>query len=319
VIGRDFAFRILQAITGMRDELKSHLLNLQGLEFIYEKSLFPELEYMFKHALTQEVAYNSLLQKRRKEIHENIGMAIEAIYADKLEQFYEMLAYHYSGSENLEKALQFTQLAAEKAIKNYSNLEAYRFCEDATKTLDQLPATEENKRKLIDVLNLMMIPMRLVGHPEGSLGLLEVGETIAGELGDRRTLSKVYGTLSMNYLSRGDLKTALEYAENCYVEACETREVELMAPAAVALCSVLGFQGRYSRVSDTVTEALDLLEKTTREPDFFGCPFNPYSELLGWYGLSVGLMGSFDEAMPIFERGLSFAKKINQRLLQFDI
>ena len=63
MIGREFAFRILQTIMGMREELKSHLLNLQGLEFIYEKSLFPELEYIFKHALTQEVAYNSLLQK----------------------------------------------------------------------------------------------------------------------------------------------------------------------------------------------------------------------------------------------------------------
>ena len=72
VVGRDFAFRILQTITGMREELKSHLLNLQGLEFIYEKRLFPELEYVFKHALTQEVAYNSLLQKRRTEIHEKI-------------------------------------------------------------------------------------------------------------------------------------------------------------------------------------------------------------------------------------------------------
>ena len=65
-IGRDFAFRILQSITGMRKELESYLLNLQGLEFIYEKRLFPELEYIFKHALIQEVAYNSLLLKRRK-------------------------------------------------------------------------------------------------------------------------------------------------------------------------------------------------------------------------------------------------------------
>ncbi|KKK82452.1 hypothetical protein LCGC14_2803270, partial [marine sediment metagenome] len=64
VIGRDFAFRILQTITGMKEELKSHLINLQGLEFIYEKRLFPELEYIFKHILTQEVAYNSLLARR---------------------------------------------------------------------------------------------------------------------------------------------------------------------------------------------------------------------------------------------------------------
>ena len=90
VIGRDFAFRILQAITGMKQELKSHLINLQGLEFIYEKSLFPELEYIFKHILTQEVAYNSLLLKRRKEIHEKIGNAIESLYSEKLEEFYEI-------------------------------------------------------------------------------------------------------------------------------------------------------------------------------------------------------------------------------------
>ena len=96
VIGRDFAFRILQTITGMREELKSFLLNLQGLEFIYEKSLFPELEYIFKHALTQEVAYNSLLLKRRSEIHKRIGEAIEKLYAERLEEFFEMLAYHYS-------------------------------------------------------------------------------------------------------------------------------------------------------------------------------------------------------------------------------
>ena len=93
VIGRDFASRILQTITGLRKDLKSHLLNLQGLKSIYEKNLFPELEYIFKHALTQEVAYNSLLHKRRMKIHKKIGQAIEQIYSERLEEFYEMLAY----------------------------------------------------------------------------------------------------------------------------------------------------------------------------------------------------------------------------------
>jgi class 3 adenylate cyclase len=99
VIGREFAYRILQTIMGMREELKSSLINLQGLELIYEKSLFPELEYIFKHALTREVAYNSLLQKRRKEIHEKIGGAIEALYPGRLEEYYELLAYHYMKSD----------------------------------------------------------------------------------------------------------------------------------------------------------------------------------------------------------------------------
>jgi len=117
VIGRDFAFRILQTITGMREELKAYLLNLQGLEFIFEKSLFPELEYIFKHALTQEVAYNSLLLKRRKEIHGEIGQAIEQIYAERLEEFYEMLAYHFVQGEVWDKAVIYLRQAGGRAMK----------------------------------------------------------------------------------------------------------------------------------------------------------------------------------------------------------
>ncbi len=123
VIGRDFAFRILQTITGLREELKANLHNLQGLEFIYEKSLFPELEYIFKHALTQEVAYSSLLAKRRKEIHKKIGKAIEEIYAERLEEFYEMLAYHFDKGQVWGSAVEYGIKAGAKARYAY-NLQA---------------------------------------------------------------------------------------------------------------------------------------------------------------------------------------------------
>jgi class 3 adenylate cyclase len=131
VIGKHFAFRILQTITGVKENLKPNLLKLQGLEFIYEKSLFPELEYVFKHALTQEVAYNSLLQKRKTEMHEKIGKAIEELYAESLEEFYEVLAYHYSKSENSEKANQYLKLSGNKATKSYSNSETAFFSTNA--------------------------------------------------------------------------------------------------------------------------------------------------------------------------------------------
>ena len=130
VIGRDFAFRILQTITGMREELKSHLLNLQGLEFIYEKNLFPELEYIFKHALTQEVAYNSLLLNRRKEIHENIGKAIEELYPERLEEFYEMLAYHYSKSNNHDKAIHYLKAIRRKGRTKFLTLGSLWFFQE---------------------------------------------------------------------------------------------------------------------------------------------------------------------------------------------
>jgi len=131
VIGREFAFRILQTIIGMGDELKAHLLNLQGLEFIYEKSLFPELEYIFKHALTQEVAYNSLLSNRRKEIHGRIGKAIEELYAESLEEFYEVLAYHYERAEIPDKAIRYLTKAADRARSIYANEQAIVFYQAA--------------------------------------------------------------------------------------------------------------------------------------------------------------------------------------------
>ena len=140
VIGRDFAFRILENITGMREELKSYLLNLQGLEFIYKKSLFPELEYIFKHALTQEVAYNSLLIKIRKELHEKIGQAIEHNYLERLEEFYEMLAYHYFEGENWAKALDYLVKAGDKLAAAYANMEALDYYARALEVGEKLDA-----------------------------------------------------------------------------------------------------------------------------------------------------------------------------------
>jgi class 3 adenylate cyclase/tetratricopeptide (TPR) repeat protein len=138
VIGREVAFRILQTIMGMSEELKSHVFKLQGLEFISEKRVFPELEYIFKHALTQEVAYNSLLQKRRKEIHENIGNAIEDLYIDRIEEFYELLAYHYERAEIHGKAIHYLIRAGDRAKAIYANEEAIAFYRKATRQLSLL-------------------------------------------------------------------------------------------------------------------------------------------------------------------------------------
>jgi predicted ATPase len=145
----------------MQEELKSHLINLQGLEFIYEKRLFPELEYVFKHALTQEVAYNSLLQKRKKEIHKKIGKSIELIYADRLEDFYEMLVHHYQRGDDREKAVRYMMLAAQKAASKFACGEAMIFCEDALKIMEVLPATREN-RKMQSEMEFLMLQLKAI-------------------------------------------------------------------------------------------------------------------------------------------------------------
>ena len=203
VIGREFTFRILQAISDMREDLKSQLLNLQGLEFIYEKSLFPELEYVFKHALTQEVAYNSLLSNRRKDIHKKIGNAVEELYAGSLEEFYGVLAYHFSKGEELEKAWRYLKLAGEKATRDHAPWEAYGFYKEAVELLNRLPDSEETKKKLIEVIRLMRISQVLLGYPEGSLSFLQQGERLAKELGDTRNLAVFHSGMGIITIMQG--------------------------------------------------------------------------------------------------------------------
>jgi len=131
VIGRDFAFRLLKNTMELGDELRAHLTNLVGLEILYEKVLYPELEYIFKHALTQEVAYESLLKQRRTELHGRIAQAIEEIYAHQLEVHYELLAYHYQRSGNEKKAIDYLILAGEKSNQHSAAQTACDFLEKA--------------------------------------------------------------------------------------------------------------------------------------------------------------------------------------------
>ena len=93
---------------------------LKALELIYEQSHAPELAYMFKHALTQDVAYNSLLEHRRQNLHRLIGRAIEDLYADRLAEQYEMLAYHFAQGKEWDKALAYLCKAAEKATQAFA-------------------------------------------------------------------------------------------------------------------------------------------------------------------------------------------------------
>jgi len=315
VIGRDFAFRILQTITGMREELKTYLLNLQGLEFIYEKSLFPELEYIFKHALTKDVAYNSLLHARRKEIHEKIGNAIEDIYASRLEEFYEMLAYHYSKSDNHQKAFQYLKLSGEKASGNYANWEAFGFYKEAINALKCLPETEENKKAQIEVYNLIYEPMILLGNPENSLEMFQDGERLSKELGDERSLARFYSNINLIYATRGEPLRGRKYAENGFIKAKNIQDIELMAPLANDCSWSYSTSGEYFKIPDIAPDTIAMIEKNRRESECFGRPYNIYSSLCSVCGLSMAMLGLFEEAKIYLEKAFKSATKINDLIV----
>ena len=310
VIGREFAFRLLQSITEMKEDLKSHLLNLQGLEFIYEKRLFPELEYIFKHALTQEVAYNSLLLKRRQEIHQKAGRAIEQIYSDRLEECYEMLAYHYSRGEDFEKAARYLTLSGDKAARRHALRESHGFYKEALDALRRLPDTEERKKEMLDVLVQAAVPLNLLGFPEGSLAMLEAGEALSRELRDDRRLAFFNSRLSLYYTYRGDALQGERYSEDAFQEGRRSEDVDLIVPAAYGLCLSYMAKGQFDKLVAVARDALNLLERRRREVDFFGVPTNPYATLHAYCGVGLGYMGSFEEAELLLEKGFHHATRI---------
>jgi class 3 adenylate cyclase len=313
VIGRDFAYRILQTITGMQEELKSHLLNLQGLEFIYEKSLFPELEYVFKHALTQEVAYNSLLQKRRKEIHTSIARAIEDLYPDRLEEFCEALAHHYSMSENWEKAFQYLKLSGQKAARNYSQWEAFNAYKGSLNALEKLPPTEENKRAGIEVRLLMDVPMLTLGYPPGSIEIIQEGERLSRELGDAKSLANFQTILSCCYSTKGRSLEGLRIAEALFKRAEETQDFDLMVASGWEVCVNASNLGQYGRVVEVAARCIALLEEQQREADYFGRGFNTYSFLVAAQGMTMAIMGRFKQGEDLCDKAVRFARTTDNR------
>jgi len=221
VIGREFAYRILQAITGMSEDLKSSLLNLQGLEFIYEKQLFPELEYIFKHALTQEVAYNSLLLKRRKEIHEKIGQAIEELYTNRLEEYYELLAYHYVRSDNEEKAVEYLDLANQKTSKANAMEEAKAYFEQAMRLLDILPDDRRNRERRVSLLVNQMEVFLFLMESAHYKGLLMRYESLAEEMENPKLLGSFRAQMSVCEYVPGNLDQSIQHATDA-LEICKT-------------------------------------------------------------------------------------------------
>jgi class 3 adenylate cyclase/tetratricopeptide (TPR) repeat protein len=138
VIGREFTGRLLQRISDVRSELDHVLIELKSLELIYEKAYLPEISYMFKHALTHDVAYSTLLLERRKALHSIVAAAIEELYADRLQEHSETLAHHYYEAGEWEKAFEYLMKSAQKAADAYAGHDALEYYDRALEAAEQL-------------------------------------------------------------------------------------------------------------------------------------------------------------------------------------
>jgi predicted ATPase/class 3 adenylate cyclase len=152
VIGREFALRLLERVRESGDRVTGAVDELRALELIYEKAVHPELAFMFKHALTHEVAYESILLQRRRALHLLVGSAIEELYADRLAEHYEALAGHFAIAGDREKTFRYHALAARKSAGAFANESAAEHCRRALELAEELDAPLEERLKLEKLL-----------------------------------------------------------------------------------------------------------------------------------------------------------------------
>ena len=307
VIGREFSATVLQMTMGLSTGLQEVLSELQGLELIYEKNLFPETEYTFKHALTQDVAYSSLLIRSRREIHQKVGKAIEQLYPQRQEEFCETLAHHYSKAEDLEKAYQYLRISGDKAYRNYSMSESFSYYQEALNILTRLPGTEHNKMRRVELTLLIWQPMLALGFKGGSLEILQEGRKLAEEIGDSSSLAKLYAFIAHCMSFKGDSAQGVEYGQKSLIEAEKTGEIEAAVRAATNVSGSLCFRGDFAKAAEIAEKGIVLIEKNGRTADTFGAGFPLYPALMVVHGYSKAMLGDFEDGEPCCEQMIRFA------------
>jgi class 3 adenylate cyclase/tetratricopeptide (TPR) repeat protein len=262
VIGTDVPWPLLQAIAELPEEaLHRGLAHLQAAELLYETRLFPEREYTFKHALTHEVAYRSLLQERRRTLHARIVAALEAVFADRLADQIERLAYHALRGEVWEKAVPYCHQAGMKAYARLALREAVACFEQALVALQHLPDRRDTQERAIDLRLALELYTSLfaLGEHGQSLVHLREAEMFATALGDQRRLGRVSVLMSNTLLWMGDNDRALASSQRAFALATALGDLPLLALATIRRGHIYYTLGDYQRALDLLRQAVDTL------------------------------------------------------------
>ena len=347
VIGREFTRSLLDRLgeSGVRTE--EVLRELKAIEFIYEKRLFPEPAYTFKHTLTREVAYSSLLVQRRKELHHRIGLAIEELYASRLPEQYEVLAYHLAKGEEWPKALEYLLKAADKAAQALATQEAlalYDQALDAVRRLDaavgpEIPmAIHQAKSDLYFVRSdfersraegeLLLTLARRVGdrQREGTalvgmchaslrahdfdqaLGCAGQAIKVAEELGANLVQASGHFIMANVYAATGRLDQAREASDRALARSRSAGEIADRRFPIYVPGLLKNWEGEYAEAARLLAEAMHTARK-------HNLPF-PLLFVFFTYGITLTGKGDYDEALAMLQEGLALSEKMGDEVLR---
>lgn len=310
VIGKDVPYALLAAVTELPEEaIRAGLTNLQSAEFLYETNLFPDREYTFKHALTHEVAYGTLLHEQRRALHARIAAAIEKLYGDRLSEQVERLAHHAFRGEQWSLALKFLRQAGTRAAARSAYHEAAVASEQALLALSHLPATREVCEQGIDLRFELRSSLQALSDHERVFEHLRDAERLASTLGDRVRLGWSSAYLSQYLWRMGDAHKAEEMGERALAIASERGDFPLEVVTNFLVGQGCFNMGDYRRAAAHCERNVAALEGE-RAYERFGLTGLPSVLSRTWLAWSLAELGEFAQAMVHAQTALPIAQTL---------
>jgi len=244
VVGREVPRRLLLRMWDSQGRLDRELLELRRLEFLYERMGDSEPTYVFKHALTQDVAYDSLLRARRQVLHVRAAEALETLYADRIDEVEGSLAYHYARTNLSDKAVTYLVRVADKAARVYANNEAIAHLEQALEHLQRCPDTLERDRRILDVALRHAHSLYFLGRFRESVNLLLEHQSRLARVDDATISGRYYAWLGHMYCRLGDPNATTQSAEQAIAQALRAGD-DLALGRAHGVLALEGFWSGY--------------------------------------------------------------------------
>jgi class 3 adenylate cyclase/tetratricopeptide (TPR) repeat protein len=307
VIGVDVPFTLLQAIADeSEDALQQGLARLQAAEFLYETGLFPEVEYTFRHGLTYEVAYGSVLHERQRALHERIVAAIEVGYGDRLTEQIERLAYHAFRGEIWEKAVHYLSQAGARALDRSAHREAQLYFEQALSALAHLPEKQDTQQRGIDLRLGLRSSLVAQGEIDAVRRHLADAEQLAASLGDQLRLARVSIATGHHHLVTGSAEEAYRWGKRAFDLSRSLNDMPLQVAVNLYFgAACLGF-GEFAQAQTHLEKTVRMLEGDMLRERFglHGLPAAIARSYLAWF---LAERGEFGEAIVCGNQGVNIA------------
>ncbi|MGD9018075.1 MAG: adenylate/guanylate cyclase domain-containing protein [Desulfobacterales bacterium] len=257
VIEREFSYILIRKISGLSEqELFSSISILKDSELIYERGIYPRTTYVFKHALTREVVYESILAKKRKTLHQQVGLAIEDIYQDDLTAVVSVLADHFDISGDYEKSAEYARLASKKAQKRASLNDAIGFARQRVDALEKLDQNEERNKKILDARTSLGLYTSQTGRLGEAKDAISPIMELAIQDGDQKRLAQIYTILGTHsYMFEEGFDQAFQYLHSALDLAEEVDEIIVTVLANYYLGIAYTFDCQFGRGVDHIQRA----------------------------------------------------------------